>query len=402
MQPFSSTPIDHLPNELLIPILEECVTPPLFSICKRWQELVAIEILPSLYKKIAAMHVINGNEKQRTHLLDKIYQLDSKLATAEKVDRIFKQVFTLAKSLSPLEFKNKTEEKRYLTLANYSSYLLNINRLLIWEKIPEGKEYLAQEEIKLLSLEEKGKLFNQWIESYGKGIKVLDLSRLGLTYLPPEIGMLSPLVSLNLSQNQLTFLPKEIGQLTLLQNLNLSQNYLTFLPKEIGLFLQLISLNLNENQLTCLPKEIGDLHWLRHLNLSNNHLVSLPKEIQQLSRLYSLNLNQNQLSFLPREIGLIPGLGWLYLNHNQLTSFAMESGLFSQLYSLSLSHNQLTSFVIAMGQLFPMQNLDLSYNHLNTLPTSIDQLPQLLSLKTQGNPLENISEEIRQRFPPIE
>ncbi|WP_166157691.1 hypothetical protein, partial [Neochlamydia sp. AcF84] len=156
--------IDHLPNELLLPILKECVTPPLFSVCKRWQELLAIEILPSLYKKIAAIHGINGNEKLQTRLLDKIYQLDSKRATSEKVYRIFKQVFTLAKSLSPLEFKNKTEEKRYLTLANYSSYLLNINRLLIWKKIPGGKEYLAQEEINSLSLEEKGNLFSQWIE----------------------------------------------------------------------------------------------------------------------------------------------------------------------------------------------------------------------------------------------
>ncbi|WP_052436060.1 hypothetical protein [Neochlamydia sp. EPS4] len=59
--------------------------------------------------------------------------------------------------LSPLEleFKWKTEEKIYHTLDNYSSYLININRLLIWKEISGGKEYLDQEAIKYSPLEKK-------------------------------------------------------------------------------------------------------------------------------------------------------------------------------------------------------------------------------------------------------
>jgi hypothetical protein len=44
----------------------------------------------------------------------------------------------------------------------------------------------------------------------------LDLSTLGLTQVPPEIGQLTALTQLALHNNQLTSLPPEIGQLTAL------------------------------------------------------------------------------------------------------------------------------------------------------------------------------------------
>jgi Leucine-rich repeat (LRR) protein len=146
-------------------------------------------------------------------MLAKVYQLDPGLTSTEKVYQVFKQVFTLAKSISPLEFKEKTEEKRGLTLANYSSYLLNINRLLLWKKFPGGEEYLSREEIKHLPLEKKGELLKDWIEENCKNIMALNLSRVGLTYLPPEICQLSQLQELHLSKNQITSLPTEIGHL---------------------------------------------------------------------------------------------------------------------------------------------------------------------------------------------
>ena len=47
----------------------------------------------------------------------------------------------------------------------------------------------------------------------------LNLSRLGLTELPPQIGRLTHLQELSLAENALTELPPEIGQLTSLQAL---------------------------------------------------------------------------------------------------------------------------------------------------------------------------------------
>ena len=53
----------------------------------------------------------------------------------------------------------------------------------------------------------------------------LELSNKGLTTLPPEIGQLTNLRSLNLSFSQLSSLPLEIGQLT-----NLLKDMNTFTP----------------------------------------------------------------------------------------------------------------------------------------------------------------------------
>ncbi|KIC75515.1 hypothetical protein DB42_AA00030 [Neochlamydia sp. EPS4] len=184
MHPISSASIESLPNELLLPILEACTVPSLFSVCKRWHHLLASEVMSSLYKKIAQLHFPRRNATtQRTLMLAKVYQLNPILTSTEKAY----QVFTLAKSISPLEFKEKTEEKRGLTLANYASYLLNINRLLLWKKLPGEEKYLSREEIKHLLLEKKGELFKGWIEENCKNITALDLSQINLTYLPPEI-----------------------------------------------------------------------------------------------------------------------------------------------------------------------------------------------------------------------
>ncbi|KIC71435.1 hypothetical protein DB41_BG00020, partial [Neochlamydia sp. TUME1] len=299
MHPISSASIESLPNELLLPILEACAVPSLFSVCKRWHHLLATEVMPFLYKQIGKVHVPQGNAKERALIVDRIYKLEEKLSETVKVNAIFRQIFTLAKSLSTLEFKEKTEEKRGLTLANYSSYLLNINRLLLWKKLPGGEEYLSREEIKHLPLEKKGELLREWIEENCKNITTLDLSGVGLTCLPSEIGQLSQLIRLYLSQNQLTALPTEIWQPPQLQELYLNQNQLTSLPVEIGQLSQLQTLDLNRNQLTSLPAEVGRLDQLQWLYLSQNQLTALPTEIGQLSQLQGLYLNQNQLTALP-------------------------------------------------------------------------------------------------------
>ncbi|KIC71452.1 hypothetical protein DB41_BE00010 [Neochlamydia sp. TUME1] len=278
MHPISSTSIESLPNELLLPILEACVVPSLFSVCKRWHHLMASEVMPSLYKQIGKVHVPQGNVKEQALIVDRIYKLEEKLSEAEKVNAIFRQIFTLAKSFSPLEFKWKTEEKRGLTLANYSSYLVNMNRLLLWKKLPGGEEYLSREEIKHLPLEKKGELLRDWIEENCKNLTSLNLSGAGFTYLPPEICQLSRLQTLDLSENQLTSLPAEIGQLSQLQMLKLNQNQLTTLPAEIGQLSELTRLYLNQNQLTALPAEIGQLSKLQRLYLNQNQLTSLSVE----------------------------------------------------------------------------------------------------------------------------
>jgi hypothetical protein len=120
-----------------------------------------------------------------------------------------------------------------------------------------------------------------------------------LTSLPPEIGELSQLQSLDCSDNKLTELPRQIGKLSQLQSLHCNNNQLTSLPAEIGQLSQLQSLHCNKNQLTSLPAEIGQLSQLQSLHCYNNRLMSLPAEIGKLSKLESMNVYSNRFVRLP-------------------------------------------------------------------------------------------------------
>lgn len=111
------------------------------------------------------------------------------------------------------------------------------------------------------------------------GRKVLDLTELGLTCVPPEIGMIATLEVLGLFGNQLTSVPPEIGQLANLTRLDLSSNQLTSVPPEIGQLSKLTLLALNSNQLTSLPpalRQLSKLHWFY---LSENRKLKLPASV---------------------------------------------------------------------------------------------------------------------------
>ena len=81
----------------------------------------------------------------------------------------------------------------------------------------------------------------------------LDLSNLGLTALPPEIGLLTNLRGLYIGHNALTALPPEIGKLTQLTILYAMDNALSSLPAQISNLKNLCALELGHNQLTDLP-----------------------------------------------------------------------------------------------------------------------------------------------------
>ena len=163
-------------------------------------------------------------------------------------------------------------------------------------------------------------------------------------YIPPEIGNLINLTSLDLSENQLTgSIPPEIGNLINLTELDLGSNQLTdSIPPEIGNLINLTELALGSNQLTgSIPPEIGNLinlagresgignfiSFYPGLDLSENQLTgSIPPEIGDLINLKYLYLGGNQLTgSIPPEIGYLPNLVALRLNHNQLSGLVPES-----------------------------------------------------------------------------
>ena len=113
----------------------------------------------------------------------------------------------------------------------------------------------------------------------GKQGTALDLSLLGLTTLPPEIGQLTALTELWLSDNQLTTLPPVIGQLTALTRLELNDNRLTMLPPVIGQLTALMELWLQNTKLTLLPETLRDLPQLERLFLHGNPALNLSPSV---------------------------------------------------------------------------------------------------------------------------
>ena len=167
----------------------------------------------------------------------------------------------------------------------------------------------------------------------------LSLNGLGLTAVPPAIGLLTCLKELSLSSNQLTAVPPEIGLLTCLETFRLNYNHLTYIPPEIRLLTSLTGLSLRHNQLTIIPSEIGLLTNLTVLSLDKNQLRAIPSEIGLLTQLTMLLLNHNQLRAIPSEIGLLTQLTMLRLNHNQLTTVPPEIMQLTKLKELWLHDN---------------------------------------------------------------
>ncbi|KIC77302.1 hypothetical protein DB41_CJ00120 [Neochlamydia sp. TUME1] len=352
----------------------------------------------ALYNAIIQIHFLKGNGDfiAQAAILDNIYKIKSTLSVEEKVPYIFQQLFTLAASHSSLKFEENIKESKAFTLSNYSSYLLNINRLLLWQKLPGGTEYLNQSQIKALPLKKKGELLMQWIGDHGKNISTLCLYGSGLTSLPPELWQLAKLQKLDLNKNQLAAIPVEIGQLSQLHWLGLDSNQLTALPAEIRQLSKLQTLRLSSNRLTNIPTEIGQLSQLQWLGLASNQLTVIPAEIGQLSQLYWLYLSDNRLTIIPGEIGQLSQLQTLDLRSSQLTAIPAEIGQLSQLQWLGLANNQLTTIPAEIGRLTKLQKLDLRSNHLATIPPEIGQLSQLQELLLNGNQLTAIPVEIRQ------
>ncbi len=121
--------------------------------------------------------------------------------------------------------------------------------------------------------------------------------------------------------------------------LNLSSPRLTTLPPEIGQLTALTTLDLNNTQIATLPPELGQLLALRELRLSGNQLTTLPPEIGRLTALTELHLEHNQLTTLPPELGRLTALTWFYLNHNQLTTLPPELSQLTVLKALFLHGN---------------------------------------------------------------
>ena len=211
--------------------------------------------------------------------------------------------------------------------------------------------------------------------------------------IPPEIGNLTALESLNLLRNDLSGpIPPEIGNLTALRRLYLHGNELSGpIPPEIGNLTALEDLLLRVNDLSGpIPPEIANLTALRWLDLWANELSGpIPPEIGNLTALENLYLSENDLSGpVPPEIGNLTALRWLHLMDNDLSGpIPPEIGNLTALRWLDLHGNELSGRIPPeIGGLTSLEALTLSRNGLTgSVPPELGRLSALRDLSVAWN-----------------
>ncbi len=203
-------------------------------------------------------------------------------------------------------------------------------------------------------------------------LQTLDLTRNQLSgRIPPELGDLGTLQSLSLADNRLYGgIPPELGRLAGLQLLNLAGNDLTGgIPAELGNLSSLQRLYLGGNEFAAsIPVELGQLAELQVLHLAESGLGgSIPPGIGELAELEILDLSESDLTGdIPTELAGLRNLTELQIADNQLTGgIPWELGWLTKLEELNLRENRLTGRVpVALGGIHSFKGLRLWGNHL--------------------------------------
>jgi Leucine-rich repeat (LRR) protein len=178
------------------------------------------------------------------------------------------------------------------------------------------------------------------LDSETEEVHKLILYDCGLTLLPPEIGKLTYLASLDVSYNELTEIPEVISALHYLQGFYATHNQLTRFPHQLLLLPLLTRIDLSGNQIDEIPPEIGYMDQLTRLTMDQNVLTSLPMELYSLDNLTVLELADNTLRALPKGISGLGSLKKLDVSGNQLTGLPREiSTLANHLEELNIQRN---------------------------------------------------------------
>jgi len=195
----------------------------------------------------------------------------------------------------------------------------------------------------------------------------LNITDNGLTYLPPIIGILSDIESINLAENIITgTIPSTIGNLTNLKYLNLADNNINGpIPNEIATLPNLETLNIEKNNFDEIPPQLGNLSSLTTLNIRYNNIASLPVEIGNLTNLKTLNISYNPLTSLTSGIGQLANLEKIYAQQCQLTSLPNELNNLTNLRELELSENKLESLPVGLAEsLINLSQVSFRLNYL--------------------------------------
>ena len=214
-----------------------------------------------------------------------------------------------------------------------------------------------------------------------------------LKELPPIVGELVELLSLEVTGRTLEVVPTWLDRLRSLITLNLGGNRLEQIPGKIGHLVALERLRLNSNRLLSLPSEIGALSGLKSLVLDNNSLESLPNELVNLAELEELSVVSNKLKCLPEGFSQLSRLRSLQSDKNTGIDVRNLAGL-KGLVNLGLRNCRLRSLPESIGELQSLLGLSLGMNPFGIVPTPILKLKNLRNLYLWGCGLKKVPKEL--------
>ncbi|KAL1562466.1 non-specific serine/threonine protein kinase [Salvia divinorum] len=226
-------------------------------------------------------------------------------------------------------------------------------------------------------------------------VSALNLSHTSLSgTIPPQLGRLSFLVSLDLTSSRFTGpLPRELSLLHRLKFLSLRNNTFTgSIPSSLSNLTNLQTLDLSSNSLTGeIPIEFGRLRSLQYLWIESNRLSgAIPLAIFNMSKLVTMALRDNELSgSLPADMcANLPSIDQIYLSINQLSGLIPTNlSRCSRLKGLGLSSNSFSGTIPSqIGYLRSLKELALGDNNLNgILPHEIGNLDRLVGFGVEDN-----------------
>ncbi|MBT5224232.1 MAG: hypothetical protein HOM19_02235 [Candidatus Marinimicrobia bacterium] len=285
-------------------------------------------------------------------------------------------------------------------------------------------------------------------------LKKLDFSWNDISELPPEIGELNNLESLDVGYNgswsKGLIIPKEIGNLKKLKSLDLHSCDIDALPVEVCKLPKLETLDVSGNKLNSFSTELwnhplifkqGSLDFddnpvwksidsidlcLNDVeNLNNTHVITMlynadygyssdrqtayikhrlrplmsRKETQEVTSInlagYSSYSGSLILKVIPQFLQAYNNLLTLELRHNEITVLSPELGKLNKLEELDLRNNKLSELSSLIGKLKNLTTLQLDGNNLSALPAELGQLTKLTALGITGNDIQSLPAEMR-------
>jgi len=244
-------------------------------------------------------------------------------------------------------------------------------------------------------------------------LESIDLHGNKLTGIPPGLGLLEKLVSLNLARNKLDSsvldilsslpalaelrlgenhfkgpLPSSVGDLVHLQVLDLHSNGIDALPQELGRLSKLKRLNVADNRLSTIPFEaIFDLPLIEIIASSNRLNGSLfPQNVIQIPHLQVLDVSTNALIDISEHKVDMPRLQTLNISNNRVAALP-DVSTWQALVNLNVEENKISAFPEGFTHLQNLENADFSNNSLLQIDPAIANMHKLIQLRIVNNPI---------------